>query len=272
MEINGADGTPLTYDLSGNGEPLVLIHGSWGERQTWGLVITALAESFRVISYDRRGHGESSASPDIGTVHDDVADVVAVIDELADGRAHLVGNSYGACIALRMAAAHPERLARMVCHEPPMLGVLEADDDGKPIADEERRKLGEVRQRLERGDYADAAEYFVERVAFGPGAWSELPPPLQQMFVKHAPTFLGELRDGDALGADLESLRQLKTPILLTHSPDSPAFFAPIVERLAILLPNARRRLLSDIGHVPHMTHPDEYAPVVLDFLLEQHG
>lgn len=141
MEVEGVDGTTLTYDVAGDGQPLVLIHGSWGERQTWGFVLPALAESFRVISYDRRGHGESTAPPDAGTVHDDVADVAALIDALGDGRAHVVANSYGACIALRLAAAHPERVVRMVCHEPPMLGVLDADDDSKAISDEERRKL-----------------------------------------------------------------------------------------------------------------------------------
>jgi len=272
MEVEGVDGTALTYDVAGDGVPLVLIHGSWGERQTWGFVVPALAESFRVISYDRRGHGESTARPDAGTVHDDVADVVRLIDAVGDGRANVVANSYGACIALRLADAHPERVARMVCHEPPMLGALDTDDDGKAIADEERRKLGEVRQILERGEYADAAEYFVERVALGPGMWSELPPSLQQMFIDHAPTFLGELRDPDALGADLGSLRRIGTPVLLTHGDQSPAFFAPIVDRLERLLPNARRRLLSGTGHVPHMTHPDEYVPVIQDFLLEQHG
>jgi len=269
MEVEGVDGTALTYDVAGDGVPLVLIHGSWGERQTWGFVVPALAESFRVISYDRRGHGESTAPPDGGTVHDDVADVVSVIDALGDGRAHVAANSYGACIALRLAAAHPERVARMVCHEPPMLGVLDADENGKAIADEERRKLAEVRQILERGEYAEAAEYFVERVALGPGMWSELPPPLQQMFVDHARTFLGELRDPDALGADLDSLARVSAPGLLTHGEQSPAFFAPIVERLGRLLPNARQRLLSGTGHVPHMTHPDEYVPGVRDFLLE---
>jgi pimeloyl-ACP methyl ester carboxylesterase len=268
MDVEGVDGTALTYDVAGDGLPLVLIHGSWGERQTWGFVIPALAESFRVISYDRRGHGESTAPPDVGTVHDDVADVVSVIDALGDGRAHVVANSYGACIALRLAADHPERVARMVCHEPPMLGVLDADENGKAIADEERRKLAEVRQILERGEYAEAAEYFVERVALGPGMWSELPPPLQQMFVDHARTFLGELRDPDALGADLDALARISAPVLLTHGEQSPAFFAPIVERLGRLLPNARQRLLSATGHVPHMTHPDEYVPVVRDFLL----
>jgi pimeloyl-ACP methyl ester carboxylesterase len=268
MELEGVDGIALTYDVAGDGAPLVLIHGSWGERQTWGFVVPPLAESFRVISYDRRGHGESTAPPDVGTVHDDVVDVVRLIDALGDGRANVVANSYGACIALRLAAAHPERVARMVCHEPPMLGVLDADDDGKAIADQERRKLGEVRQILERGEYAEAAEYFVERVALGPGMWAELPPPLQQMFVAHARTFHGELRDPDALGADLDSLTRVSTPVLLTHGDQSPAFFAPIAERLGRLLPNAQPRLLSGTGHVPHLTHPDEYVPVVRDFLL----
>jgi pimeloyl-ACP methyl ester carboxylesterase len=272
MEVRGVDGTTLTYDVAGDGAPLVLIHGSWGERQTWGFVAPALSESFRVINYDRRGHGDSAAPPDVGTVHDDVADVAALIDALGDGRAHVVANSYGACIALRLAAAHPERVARMACHEPPMLGVLEADHEGNAIADKERRKLGEVRQILERSEYADAAEYFVERVALGPGMWSELPPPLQQMFVKHAPTFLGELRDPDALGADLDSLRRVSSNVLLTHGEQSPAFFAPTIERLESLLPNARQRLLPGTGHVPHMTHPDQYMPVVRDFLLEQDG
>lgn len=102
--------------------------------------------------------------------------------------------------------------------------------------------------------------------------WSQLPPPMQQMFVNHARTFLGELRDQDAFAADLDALRRISAPVLLTHGDDSPAFFAPIVERLAGLLPNARLQLLSGTGHVPHMTHPEAFAPVARDFLLEQPG
>jgi len=269
MDVESADGTTLTYEVAGDGDALVLIHGSWVDRQTWGFVIPGLVESFRVISYDRRGHGESTAPPDAGTIHDDVADVVTLIDALGHGPVHIVANSYGACTALRLAASHPQRLARMVCHEPPMLGALDADDDGRVIANTERRKLGEVRQRLEQGEHADSAEYFVEHVAIGPGMWSQLPPPMQETFVNHAPTFLGELRDPDAFGADLASLQRLSTPVLLTYGDQSPAFFAPIIDRLSSLLPNARQHLLPGAGHVPHMTHPDEFVRITRDFLIE---
>ncbi len=270
MAVESRDGTILTHDVGGIGDPLVLIHGSWADRQSWAFVVPALAEDFRVVSYDRRGHGASTAPPDAGTVHDDVADVGALIDALGNGPAHIVANSYGACIALRLAAAHPDRVARMVCHEPPMLGVLDADDEGRAIASEERRKLAEVRQRLERGEYADAAEYFVDHVALGPGMWPQLPPPIQQTFLTHAQTFLGELRDPDALGADLESLRRLTAPVLLTYGDQSPAFFAPIVERLVGLVPNAQLHLMPGTGHVPHMTNPDEHVRVTSDFLRQQ--
>src|SRR5438874_99707 len=108
------NGTTLAYDVAGEGEPLILIHGSWGERQTWAFIVPGLAESFRVVSYDRRGHGESVAPPDAGTVHDDVADAAALIEGMDAAPAYVVANSYGSCIALRLAAERPELVKPMV--------------------------------------------------------------------------------------------------------------------------------------------------------------
>lgn len=271
MPSENVNGTTLAYDATGQGHPLVLIHGSWVERQAWGFVLPGLAESFRVVSYDRRGHGERGGQPDSGGVHDDVADVAGLIVALDIAPAHVVANSYGACIALRLAVEHPELVGTMLCHEPPLLGLLDASPGLKRIADEERRKLGEVRQRLEQGDHAGGAELFVEQVALGPGMWALLPPEGQEMFIRNAPTFLGELRDPDAWTADLHSLQQLTTPVVLTEGDQSPATFAPIIEVLAGTLPNVRRHLMPGAGHVPQLTHPDDYVAVVRDSLSEQH-
>src|SRR5918994_3577794 len=111
MPTKGLNGTTLAYDTVGDGDSLVLIHGSWGERQTWGFIVPGLAVSFRVVSYDRRGHGESGGRPEAGTGHDDVAGVAAVIQALDLPPACVVANSYGACIGLRLAAEHPEFVA-----------------------------------------------------------------------------------------------------------------------------------------------------------------
>ncbi len=59
MPRTKANGIELNYDEAGNGETVVLVHGGWSDRNNWLPVVSALAESFRVIAYDRRGHGLS---------------------------------------------------------------------------------------------------------------------------------------------------------------------------------------------------------------------
>lgn len=272
MPVDRINETTLAYDVAGEGPPLLMIHGSWGERGTWGFVVPGLAESFRVVTYDRRGHGESTSDPVAGTVHDDVADAAGLIETLGLAPARVVAGSYGACIALRLATARPDLVERLVCHEPPMLGLLEGAEQTRPIAQEEWRKLGEVRARLERGDHEEGARFFAENVALGPGMWEKLPQPLREMFVRHAPTFLGELSDADALRCDLDALKQLGAPVHLTQGDQSPPIFAPVIDLLANVLPNVRRHTFAGAGHVPHVTHAEEYVRVVREFLSGEAG
>lgn len=64
-------------------------------------------------------------------------------------------------------------------------------------------------------------------------------------------------------------MQRLSTPVLLTHGDQSPAFFAPVIDRLMTLLPSARHHLLSGAGRVPHMTHPEDFVRVTRDFLVK---
>jgi pimeloyl-ACP methyl ester carboxylesterase len=57
------NGVELFYEETGEGEALVLVHGSWGDHTVWDLVVPGLSKHFRVITYDRRGHSRSSAPP-----------------------------------------------------------------------------------------------------------------------------------------------------------------------------------------------------------------
>src|ERR1041385_6457371 len=87
--------------MTGSGEPLVLVHGSWGDHHNWDPVVSALAESFRVLAYDRRGHSASERLAGQGSVFEDADDLAALINELGLAPAYVAGNSCGAVITLR---------------------------------------------------------------------------------------------------------------------------------------------------------------------------
>lgn len=107
------DGTEIAYEVSGSGEPLLLVHGSGLSKGTWrGLgYLRDLESDFTVIALDLRGHGRS------GKPHDASAyvpaafasDVDAVLDAAALGPVHYVGYSIGARIGLRLALDEPAR-------------------------------------------------------------------------------------------------------------------------------------------------------------------
>jgi pimeloyl-ACP methyl ester carboxylesterase len=67
-------------------------------------------------------------------------------------------------------------------------------------------------------------------------------------------------------GIELASLEGVTIPVLLTGGSASPALFEPVLERLAATLPGAERHRFPEAGHLPHVTHPDEYLDAVTDF------
>lgn len=104
MATAKVNGVRLYYELQGARQvPLVLVHGSWDSHRDWDLVVPALAESFRVLTYDRRGHSQSERLDGQGNVREDVADLAALIEHLGLAPAWVAGNSFGTSIALRLA-------------------------------------------------------------------------------------------------------------------------------------------------------------------------
>jgi len=94
--------------------PVVVLSNSLGAtRGMWDPQVTALAERFRVISYDTRGHGESPAPAGPYTIDDLVDDVVALLDRLGAERAHVAGLSLGGMTGMRLAAREPARVASL---------------------------------------------------------------------------------------------------------------------------------------------------------------
>lgn len=94
--------------------PVVVLSNSLGAtRAMWDPQVPALAERYRVVTYDTRGHGASPAPAGPYTLDDLVDDLIALLDRVGAARAHVAGLSLGGMVALRLAAREPERVHRL---------------------------------------------------------------------------------------------------------------------------------------------------------------
>jgi pimeloyl-ACP methyl ester carboxylesterase len=121
VKINGLD---LYCEQRGTGDPVVLVHGAWTDHHTWDRIGPVLARSFLVLTYDRRGHSRSVRPAGQGSIREDVADLAALLERFHLAPAHVVGNSFGGSIALRLASERPDLFRSLSVHEPPLRGLL----------------------------------------------------------------------------------------------------------------------------------------------------
>ena len=255
----------LSYEITGTGGiPLVMVHGSWIARRQWDPVVPQLAETLRVLTYDRRGHGESERSSGQGSVREHVADLAALIERLELAPAWVAGNSLGASIALRLAGERPDLLRGITAHEPPLFSLVATDPAAAPIVEEDMQTDAAVAERIASGDHAGAAEQFAEALA--PGLWNEFPPEIRQTMIENAPAFLDDWNDPHFYTLDLQRVSEFPRPALLTQGTQSPPQYASVITKLAEALPSVEVHTFNGTGHVPHMEHPDAYTDALVAF------
>lgn len=260
------NGVRLHYELEGEGPAaLVLVHGSWSDRHAWDAVVPGFARSFRVLTYDRRGHSDSERAEGggPGSIEEDALDLAGLIGHLHLAPAHIVGSSFGASIALKLAVKGPRLFATLTAHEPPLIGLI----DGHAVGTGVRESLMAVASRLQQGDLEGGARQFVEDVAFGPGTWDTLSDASRRKFMLNAPTFLDEFGEPEAFTLNVSALAGFDRPALLTEGDQSHPFFRPILDQIAGALPSARRHTFTGAGHAPHITHPGRFVRAIGDFV-----
>ncbi|MFF3642960.1 alpha/beta fold hydrolase [Streptomyces sp. NPDC002564] len=141
------DGATLHYEVRGRGPLLLLIPGGTGGAAAFDGIVDDLAEEYTVVTYDPRGLARSPLDdPDAAQhVAEHADDALRLLELLSPGEparaAHVFGSSSGAIVALHLLAAHPDRVARVVAHEPPVVEVL-------PDAADHRALIARVRETL----------------------------------------------------------------------------------------------------------------------------
>lgn len=150
IELTSPDGTELVAEVTGSGPPVVFVHGSNGGVESWA-DIGARLTGYQVVRYARRNHQPSGVGPAPNSFTVEADDLQTVLQSV--GRAHVVGGSYGATVALHTARADADRIASLALFEPP---ILLSGAHLMPVIEQYQRLFTTVR-------YADALELFCVR-------------------------------------------------------------------------------------------------------------
>ena len=148
------------------------------------------------------------------------------------------------------------------------MGLLADDPQTASLLEQQRPHLAAVVGNLANGGQAGAKE-FIDDVAVGPGIWDLLPQDQRAMLIRNAPTFLDEASNPQSFEVDRDAVSSIEQPVLLTQGSEGPPVYGKVLDKLEALLPNVERHTIASAGHTPMLTHPEQYADVVSEFLLE---
>jgi len=271
VQVNGIN---IHYWRVGEGPDVVMLHGLTGNLAVWHLkTVPALRRSYRVTTYDLRGHGHSDLTPTGYTTEDMAGDLVGLLDALEIEQAHLVGHSYGADIALHCALLHPDRVGKLVLIEAsiPALVNLRKNEDWEgwrywAEALEEFAGIKAPREKWTDVDYMLRQSLKVP-IIFGPA--KGLPRKGDRLLKLLDDTTL--VKDYEVVGElTLENLPKIPHPKLLIYDSGSP--YLGVYRELRDLLTNCTPVLLppSDHRHFSPLEEPERVVEYIEAFLEDQ--
>jgi pimeloyl-ACP methyl ester carboxylesterase len=255
--VTSADGTTIACWRSGEGPPLVLVHGTAADHNRWMPVLPAFEERFAVCAVDRRGRG-GSGDAESYEIKREFEDVVAEVGSLGEP-VNLLGHSYGALVALE-AALLTEKVRRLVLYDP---GIEVAGEE--IYAPEVIERLEEL---LKAGDRDGVVVTTMREVAGLPPETVEhmRSQPAWQARVAAAHTIPRELRAVKSYGFDPKRFGDLGVPTLVLSGGESPAALRKAAEAVDEALPDSRAFVMSGQGHAAMDTGTDLFTTEVLRF------
>jgi len=258
--VTSADGTPIAFEHTGSGPPLVLVHGMAGNHARWELfnIRPTLAEHTTVYAIDRRGHGESGDANEYALVRE-FEDVAAVVDSI-DDPVHLLGHSHGGLCALE-AALRTDNLRSLIVYEP--AGPWEI-----PHLYSEEIEV-ELEALVEDGENEQALMLFLSEVVELPKSQiDELrAAPNWSARVDEAHTLPREYQAPTTYEFEPDRFADMTTPTLLLVGGESPQWTKDATNEINDALLNSRISVLEGQGHVAMNTAPDLFINEVFAFI-----
>lgn len=252
--VRSRDGTPIGYQRTGSGPPLVLIHGATSARWSFDFLLPHLVEHVTAYAVDRRGRGASGDGASYA-IEREFEDVAALLESIPEP-AVLFGHSFGATVALG-AALHGSHIRGLVLYEP-----------APGFASVERETIERMETILGRGEPEEALVFAYRSFGFTADEVETLRSlPTWSARVEFAHSVPREVRAEEAYSPSSEVLRRLEVPSLLLLGSESPAWAREGTRRIDADLPDSRIASLPGQGHMAHVTAPELVAAELLRHL-----
>ncbi|HEY8612859.1 MAG TPA: alpha/beta hydrolase [Roseomonas sp.] len=254
-------GRKVCFADVGSGEPVLLLHAASSSSAQWRSLSEALLArgGLRVLAPDLQGYGGSTSWDPRQPLRleDEFGPLRAVIDHAGGGPLHLIGHSYGAMLALRLALADPAlRLRSLTLIEPVAFWLLRgAGEQG--LYTEIRTIAEAAMQAFDAGDIVGTVAPYIDYWS-GQGAWEALPEPVRNYVLATAgkARWAVALGDTDA-GASLTDCERLQVPTLLIRGERARAPTRRIVDLLQDAIPGASIADIPNASHMAPITHPE---------------
>ena len=256
--FKASDGALVAYSDEGGGRPLVLLHGlmahsGFFERQR------ALADSFRVVAVDLRGHGRTAAGPVPPTIRRLAGDVTELARALELEGAVGIGWSLGAAVLWRVLAGPASQK---------FAGAVVVDMTPRVLNDSDwdlglSRETCEARSQAIRDDFPAFAAAAGHAIFAAPGAEADR---AASAFAANDPAAIGALWESLVEEDFRPLLASIRQPTLVVHGAQSHLYGADTAGHLVAALPNARAVAFERSGHAPHLEQPELFNATLRDF------
>ena len=252
----------LTYEVKGDGEPLLMIHGLGYDRFGWGRLPDLLAEDLQVVVFDNRGVGDSDVPAGPYAVSQLAADGAAVLDAAGIGAAHILGVSLGGYVAQELALTYPERLRKL---------VLASTAPGGPRSVPMPAAGLEAFGRFPTMQREPGLRLMVEN-SLGQYGVREQPELVEEIYayrLERGPTLAGWQAQAYA-GATFDAYDRvpgITAETLVLQGGADNVVDPRNADLLVELIPNARLELIPDRGHLLVWQEAERLAPIVKEFI-----
>jgi 3-oxoadipate enol-lactonase len=257
-------GARIAYDVSGEGDAMVLSHAGLGDMRTWDPQVDAFGQRFRVVRYDGRGFGqtEETGAGDVPFRRSD--DLLALLHHLGIERAHLVGGSLGGRVSLDAALSAPERVLSLIVVGSALGGYRWTDP-------QTHEGWEESETAVLAGELEKAAEIEMQMWLAGRGrSLGDVDPAVRDLVRR---MLLDSYAHGEVDGETgleppaIGRLDEIRMPALVIVGDEDSPDVLRIADVLASGIAGARKVVMRGTAHAPNMEQPAEFNRVVLEFL-----